>query len=247
MVNIELSHPSCVLVMAALPEWRFFNRLQKELIGKGAHAIVSGSVPLRLYIDCVGQSAKYPLFVPNDTDIFIGCTNAGLSLAMLFNIVAEFGSSNPDLKINGFEAVPAPYGDYRGLVPICFLLNFRLARRGTNDWSTIQLIVMEKPSDIRTNEQWGLNVVEHFDITICRVAICNATQLTRFTFLHRSDSYAICEGVFDVAFTASQVPATFARMAKYIARGFRLKGLEFATLGTLRFEKDEIKVTLLDM
>jgi hypothetical protein len=104
---------------------------------------------------------------------------------------------NPLMHIKGFGAEPAPQGTYTGVVKIRFLVNFKLAYKSGARWTNMQLIIMEKPVAIMSNERWALQVMGGFDISMCRVAITDALDTATFTFLHRSaDSYAVIAGSF---------------------------------------------------
>jgi hypothetical protein len=236
MVNIKLDPPIVYRGNSTHPAWLFTVYFQRRMKRKEVYSCVAGSTPLRMYIDCVGQGHKYPNFEPGDFDLFVGRTNAVAAFPDVFNNVAQFMQDNPLLRIKGFEAVPAPQGTYAGLVKICFIVNFKLAYKQGVRWTNMQLVIMEKPVTITGNERWALHVMQGFDISICRVAITDACDTAKFTFLHRNDSYAVIAGSFTAKLCDKRTQTTFVRITKYLARGFTLERIIFGTAGALAMD-----------
>jgi hypothetical protein len=237
MVCIKLGQGTNQLrTLGHLPEWRFATSLQ-EALAPGVRVIVAGSASLRAYLDLLDPHLLHPLLIPNDFDIFVGSNRAGTTITTVYTAIFSFFVVNPDLSHEGLACRATP--PYESFGPMRFLIDFCLHDPSDpgREPTKIQIIIMDARDERRVlsgQARWAMSVIQRFDISVCRVSNADPRHPGNFTFVRRQDSYDIVAGEFEFTFRQNcPLPICYKRLTKYLQRGFRLKKMNFESLGAL--------------
>ena len=208
--------------MEAFPELIFFSYLQNWLNQRtvGRHAIIAGSYALHSFMCSSGQSeyTNRHGFVPNDIDIYLN-----VQMPMLIMVVTSFIVMHSEYALQNFEIKK---GYSNNSVRIDAIINFRLL--SADQCIKVQLISWNQDATFYSVYDLAHAVISAFDISVCKVAITNGKQLSRYYFCDVGDAQDIYLHRFKLRMKPrDNTGVVFNRILKYTDRGFSLYQLLF--------------------
>ena len=225
--------------MADSPKWLFARAMQESMVGH-SQAIVAGSACLHAYLQLLTGSASVG-FVPDDFDIFVGTTKPETTITTIYdtinNFFLEHSTSWFCRRLTTRAANPTYSRHPTSGQEIVFWVDFFLYGVGVEEVK-IQVIVIKVAYAARgflqRPSRFAIQVISGFDVSVCRVACPSPRHPGRFQFFRRKDSFDAVGNEFEFHFRKGTGPeVAFARLQKYMGRGFNLTKIHFEGGGRL--------------
>ena len=238
---VKLSCPEVISPIKYASHMLFFRFFETEMATNYAlskkFVISAGSYPLYYYVKGRARSSQdkakfhnvHKNFYPNDFDLWTNLENIG----QVVEVLVQFLNRNQDLKAIGIQITGGKNKYRRSMsVPqICGIISFRLVTKRSNEASIpIQVICWDDEHDhhISCKKDLLLSVVEHFDISICKVGWLSGANLEEIMIYDKQVMLDIKEKQFTIKFKRFEnMEAVQKRLTKYIQRGFALREIIF--------------------